>query len=101
MNPHFVPKEAEFKVEQRIKSPPGELLGNFFIAEKPTMGFSLTEMLGRYLRKWFQNTRDFYIQTELKVIRIQNCLFTSIFNVQDDTCLLWQLKSFTIIVCFK
>ena len=47
----------------------------FFTAEKSTIGFSLTEMLGRYLRKYgVQNKRVFfqcfYIQTELKVYKI-------------------------------
>ena len=59
-----------------------------FIVEKPVMGFSLTEMLRRYLRKnGVQNTRFFqcfYIQTEVKVNKIQNVLFANIFNVQND-----------------
>ena len=33
----------------------------FFTAEKSTVGFSLTEMLGRYLRKYgVQNKRVFF-----------------------------------------
>ena len=52
-------------------------------------------MLRRYLRKnGVQNTRFFqcfYIQTEVKVNKIQNVLFTNIFNVQNDGWLLWQL----------
>ena len=47
----MLPKEAGFNVEKHMKSPPTGFLINFFIAEKPVMRFSLTEMLGRYLRK--------------------------------------------------
>ena len=58
---YLLPIEAEFNVEQHVKSPPGELLGNFFIAEKSTIGFSMIDMLGRYLRKYgVQNTRDIF-----------------------------------------
>ena len=31
-----------------------------------------------------------YIQTELKVNKIQNCLFTNTFDIQNDAWLLWQ-----------
>ena len=45
----MVTKETEFNVEQHIKSPTAG------------MGFSLTEMLGRYLRKyWVKNTGPFF-----------------------------------------
>ena len=50
-----------------------------FIAEKPTIDFSSTEMLGRYLRKYWEQNKPFfqyfYIQTELKVNKIHNGLF--------------------------
>ena len=49
---YLVPKETEFNIEQRIKSPPSGLLDKCFVAENTAMGFSLTEMLGRYLRKY-------------------------------------------------
>ena len=58
----MLPKEAGFNVEKHIKSPPTGLLIIFFIAEKIVMGFSLTEMLGRYLRKnGVQNARFFSV----------------------------------------
>ena len=67
MKLYLVPKEAEFNIEQHIRSPPGRLLGNFFVAKK---GFSL----GTCLRKYgIQNTRFFqyfYFQTELNVNKI-------------------------------
>ena len=52
-------------------------------------------MLGRYLKKYgVQNTRGFfqyiYIETELKLNKIQNYHFTNIFNAQNDAWLLWQ-----------
>ena len=56
----LAPKEVEFNVEQHNKNSSGGLLGDFFIAERPTMGFSLAEMLGRYsIKYWEQNTRFF------------------------------------------
>ena len=58
----MLPKEAGFNVEKHITSPPTGLLIIFFIAEKPVMGFSLTEMLVRYLRKnGVQNARFFSV----------------------------------------
>ena len=95
----MLPKEAGFNVEKHITSPPTGLLIIFFIAEKPVMGFSLTEMLGRYLRKnGVQNARFFqcfYIQAELKVNEIRNVLFTNILRQP------WKLKSCTIIISNK
>ena len=73
MKLYLVPKEAEFNIEQHIRSPPGRLLGNFFVAKKGFIakkGFSL----GTCLRKYgIQNTRFFqyfYFQTELNVNKI-------------------------------
>ena len=56
------------------------------------MGFSITEMLRRYLTKYdVLNTRIFSITLcSNQVNNIHNCLFTNIFNVQNDAWLLWQ-----------
>ena len=84
-----MPKEAGFNVEKHIKSPLTGLLIIFFIAEKPVMGFSLTEMLGRYLRKnGVQNARFFfqcfYIQT-VKSKQNSKCSFYKHFTATMKT----------------
>ena len=90
----MVSKEAEFNVEQHIKSPPGGLLGNFFIAEKRIMDFSLIEMLGKYLRKYGVQNRHVVFNififkqneklTKFKIIFLQTFLM---FKMFDDNCL--------------